>query len=101
MVDRTVDALLLHAVESLGVLANTAAPVEEEWQYVGDLVTVWGGTLRAVATARAGQAGPAGAEAAIDRLAAEAASIADPHRAIDWLSTLPMVALLAVGEGPR
>lgn len=97
----TVDALLLRAAESLAVLADTAAPVDDEWQYVADLVTVWGGSLRAVAEARAGQAAPRGAEAAIERLAAEAASIADPHRAIDWLSTLPLVALLAVGEAPR
>lgn len=97
----TVDALLLRAVESLGVLAGSAAPVDDEWQYVADLVTVWGGALRAVADARAGEPAPPGAEAAIDRLGAEAASIVDPHRAIDWLSTLPVVALLAVGEGPR
>ena len=97
----TVDALLLRASESMGVLAATATPVDDEWQYVGDLVNVWRAALGAVATARAGQMAPAGAEAAIDRLAAEAASIADPHRAIDWLSTLPMVALLAVGERPR
>jgi hypothetical protein len=97
----TVDALLLRAVESLGVLADTAAPVEDEWQYVRDLVTVWGGALRAVADAQAGRAAPPGAEAAIERLAVEVASIDDPHRAIDWLSTLPVVALLAVGEGPR
>lgn len=97
----SVDALLVRAAESLRVLADTAAPVDDEWQYVSDLVKVWGGTLRAVADARAGQTPPPGAEAAIDRLAAEAASIADPHRAIDWLSTLPLVALLAVGERPR
>lgn len=97
----TVDALLLRAAQTLGVLAETAAPVDDEWQYVGDLVTVWGGTLRAVAEARAQETAPAGAEAAIDRLATEAASIADPHRAIDWLSTAPAVALLAVGERPR
>ena len=97
----TVDAQLLRAVESLGVLADTAAPVDDEWQYVTDLVTVWGAALRAAAEARVGEAAPSGAEAAIDRLAAEAASIGDPHRAIDWLSTLPLVALLAVGEVPR
>lgn len=97
----TVDALLLRAINSLDVLAETAAPVEDEWQYVRDLVTVWGGALRAVAEARVGQAAPPAAEAAIDRLAAEAASVVDPHRAIDWLSTLPTVALLAVGAGPQ
>jgi hypothetical protein len=97
----TVDTLLLRAVEPLEALAGTAAPVEEEWQYVRDLVTVWGGVLRAVAAERAGTPAPEGAEAAIERLAAEAAAVADPHRAIDWLSTLPQVALLAVGEAPR
>jgi hypothetical protein len=97
----TVDALLLRAAESLDVLADTATPVDDEWHYVADLVTVWGGRLRAVADARTGQPAPPGTEAAIDRLAAEAASIVDPHRAIDWLSTLPVVALLAVGEPPR
>jgi hypothetical protein len=96
-----IDSLLLRATESLDVLAETAAPVDDEWQYVRDLVTVWGGALRAVADERAGQAAPPAAQAAIDRLAAEAASIVDPHRAIDWLSTMPAVALLAVGEGPR
>ena len=97
----TVDTLLLRAAASLSVLAETAAPVDDEWQYVGDLVTVWSGTLKAVADARTGQMAPPGAEAAIDRLIEEATSIADPHRAIDWLSTVPVVALLAVGEGPR
>lgn len=99
--DATVDALLLRAAASLGVLAETASPVDDDWQYVHDLVTVWGSSLRAVADTRAGQTAPPGADAAIDRLAAEAASIVDPHRAIDWLSTLPLVALLAVGERPR
>ena len=97
----TVDAVLLRAIASLTALASTASTVEDEWQYVSDLVTVWGGSLRAVAATRAGQSAPPGAEAAIDRLADEAASISDPHRAIDWLSTLPLVALVAVGEAPR
>jgi hypothetical protein len=97
----TIDALLLRAAESLGVLADTASSVDDEWQYVADLVTVWGAAFRAEAGARAGQTAPPGVEAAIDRLATEAASIDDPHRAIDWLSTMPAVALLAVGEGPR
>jgi hypothetical protein len=97
----SVDSLLLRAINSLDVLAGTAAPIEDEWQYVRDLVTVWGGALRAVADARVGQVAPPAAEAAIDRLAAEAASVVDPHRAIDWLSTMPAVALLAVGAGSQ
>ena len=46
--------------------------------------------------------------AAIDRAIDEIGLIADPHRAIDWLSTFPQVVLLALGEarevpgrGPR
>jgi hypothetical protein len=35
---------------------------------------------------------------AIDRLADEAGTIDDPHKAIDWLSTFPQAALLALGE---
>ena len=96
----TADTLLLRAADTLEVLAETAAPVDAEWQYVRDLVAVWGGRLRAVATAAAGRPGPPGAEAAIERLTAEAAAITDPHRAIDWLSTFPQAALLAVGETP-
>jgi hypothetical protein len=51
-----------------------------------------------VAAARATQAPEREADAAIEWLEAEAARIADPHRAIDWLSTLPQAALLAIGE---
>jgi hypothetical protein len=40
------------------------------------------------------------ADAAIDRLIDEVDRITDPHRAIDWLSTFPQVALLALGETP-
>jgi len=61
-------------------------------------VTVWSARLLAVGAQRAREAGSAEVDAAIDWLAAEASRIADPHRAIDWLSTLPQVALLAVGE---
>ncbi len=39
-------------------------------------------------------------DAAIDRLIDEVDRITDPHRAIDWLSTFPQVALLALGETP-
>ena len=41
---------------------------------------------------------PAGASDAIDEAIVEIGSIADPHRAIDWLSTFPQVVLLAIGE---
>jgi hypothetical protein len=38
-------------------------------------------------------------EAAIVRLIDEIGRISDPHRAIDWLSTFPQAALLALGDG--
>jgi hypothetical protein len=65
---------------------------------VRDLDTVWRGRLLAVANARGHEPAPPGSDAAIDALVAEAARIDDPHRAIDWLSTLPQVALAALGE---
>jgi hypothetical protein len=52
-----------------------------------------------VADARGGEEAPTGADAAIEALLAEAGRITDPHRAIDWLSTFPQVALAALGEG--
>jgi hypothetical protein len=94
-----VHALVDRALAGLDVLATTAEPIEDEWQYVTDLGTVWRARLRAVADARGGEGAPAGSEAAIDTLVAEAGRITEPHRAIDWLSTFPQVALAALGEG--
>ena len=94
----TVADLLDRALEGFETLVATAEPIADEWQYVTDLGTVWRARFNAVAVARQGGVAPPGAESAIDALVAEAARIADPHRAIDWLSTLPQIALAAVGE---
>lgn len=94
----TVRACVDRTLESFATLVATAEAVEDEWQYVTDLGTVWTARLRAVAAARGDEPAPAGAAEAIDALRDEAARIADPHRAIDWLSTLPQVALAALGE---
>lgn len=94
----TVHVLVDRALAGLDALATTAEPIEDEWQYVTDLGTVWRARLRAVADARGGEEAPAGADAAVDTLVAEAGRITDPHRAIDWLSTFPQVALAALGE---
>lgn len=97
-------ALVERVVDALGRLVAAGEAVEDEWTYIHDLETVWAARLRAVATASPG-AGPAaadavppGLEAALDRLVAEADLISDPHRAIDWLSTLPQATLVALGE---
>ncbi len=90
--------LVDRALAGFDTLAATAEPIADEWQYLADLDTVWRARLRAVAEARGDEPAPPGAEAAVEELVAEAGRIADPHRAIDWLSTLPQVALAALGE---
>ncbi len=94
----TVADCVARALEAFDALALTAEPVEDEWQYVTDLGTVWRARLHAVATQRATEPAPAGAADAMEALIVEAALVTDPHRAIDWLSTLPQVALAALGE---
>ena len=89
------------AIAALGRLAAIGETIEEEWTYVQDLQTVWTARLRTVAAAdRPASSHPplVELEAAIDRLVAEADLVNDPHRAIDWLSTLPQVTLVALGE---
>jgi hypothetical protein len=94
----TVADLVTRALAGFETLALTAEPVEDEWQYVTDLGTVWKARLAAVVSERGTEPAPPGAEAAVEALVAEAGRIAEPHKAIDWLSTLPQVALAALGE---
>ena len=94
----TIADLVERALTGFDALAVTAEPVDDEIQYVADLGTVWRARLLAVASARGHEPAPPGADAAIDALVAEAARVDDPHRAIDWLSTLPQVALAALRE---
>jgi hypothetical protein len=79
-------------------LADLAETIEDEWQYVTDLVDAYLPSIRAMSvgpTAAVAQAPEA--EAAVDEAIAEIALITDPHKAIDWLSTFPHVAALALG----
>lgn len=94
----TIADLVERTLLGFEALAATAEVVEDEWQYVTDLGTVWRARLRAIGDARGAEPAPPGADAAISELVAETGRITDPHRAIDWLSTLPQVALAAVGE---
>jgi hypothetical protein len=96
----TVDAAVAVALDALDSLAELGEDVDDEWQYIQDLAAAWRGRLEAVADERAGEALTPERGAAIARVAAEAGAIDDPHRAIDWLSTLPQVALLALDERP-
>jgi len=94
----TVGDCVIRAIAGLDVLAATAEAVEDEWQYVTDLGTVWRGRFGQVVALRGSEPAPPGAPEAMEALVAEAALITDPHRAIDWLSTLPQIALAALGE---
>ena len=89
--------LLERTVSALADLVALSESVDDEWIYVHDLETVWVARLRAVGAERTMDP-PAGVAAAIDALIDEAHRIADPHRAIDWLSTLPQATLVAIGE---
>ena len=79
------------AYRSLGELAET---IEDEWQYINDLVDAYGPSLDDLA---AGAPLTAEAAAAVDEAIAEIGLIKDPHKAIDWLSTFPHIVALAVG----
>jgi hypothetical protein len=102
----TTDApgLVERVVEALARLAAQGETIADEWTYVHDLETVWVARLRAVAVAPRPAESPLSPaalrelEAAVDRLVAEADLVTDPHRAIDWLSTLPQATLVALGE---
>ena len=80
-------------------LVEAAEAVDDEWQYIADLQAAWLAELDRVAATRGAEPSAPGGEAAIQRLIDEIARIKDPHRAIDWLSTFPQAALLALG-GP-
>lgn len=96
--------LVERVVEALARLAAQGETIADEWTYVHDLETVWVARLRAVAAAPRLAESPLSPaalrelEAAVDRLVAEGDLVTDPHRAIDWLSTLPQATLVALGE---
>lgn len=100
VVPETVDAAIELALDTLESLTTLGEDVEDEWQYVQDLAEAWRARLEAVADARGGEAIASDRGGAIARACAEAEGIDDPHRAIDWLSTFPQIALAALGERP-
>jgi hypothetical protein len=83
------------AAAAYRALVDLAETLEDEWQYVTDLVDAYLPGIRALAERNT----ELGLEAvvAVDEAIAEIVSIADPHKAIDWLSSFPHVVALAVG----
>lgn len=82
------------AYRALAVLAET---VEDEWQYVNDLVDAYLPALQSLAEPGPESTLPVKIAAAVDEAVAEIAEIRDAHRAIDWLSTFPHLVGLALG----
>ena len=90
--------LVERVVTAMAALVVLGETIHDEWVYVHDLELVWAARLRAVAVERATQPTDAALAAAVERLCDETSRITDPHRAIDWLSTLPQATLVALRE---
>jgi hypothetical protein len=84
------------AAAAYRTLADLAETVEDEWQYVTDLVDAYLPGIEALAEAGPGRLSQEQSQA-VDELIAEIGLITDPHKAIDWLSTFPHVVGLALG----
>jgi hypothetical protein len=98
--DRTIEAAIGRALTAYDALVELGETIDDEWSYIQDLSDAWRERLAAVVAERgSAHIDPAVAEA-LDAACEEIGRIADPHRAIDWLSTFPQVALLALGERP-
>ena len=100
MAPATVAQALDRVLTAYAHLTALGEEIEDEWSYVNDLATAWRERLEDVADARPDALLSDEVDAAIDRAIDEINRIADPHRAIDWLSTFPQVSLLALGEAP-
>jgi hypothetical protein len=85
------------AAEAYSTLAELAETIEDEWQYVTDLVDLYLPGIRSLAEQDPGLVLGAAQVAAVDEAIAEIGLIEDPHKAIDWLSTFPHVVGLALG----
>jgi len=97
-VSETVAELLDRASSALEALGLLGEEIEDEWSFVTDLVAAQRGRFGAIAQRRGPESAVRSAVAAIERAVAETQSIADPHRAIDWLSTFPDLVALALDE---
>ena len=100
MAPATVAQAIDRVLTAYADLTALGEEIEDEWSYVNDLATAWRERLEDVADARPDALLSDEVDAAIDRAIDEINRIADPHRAIDWLSTFPQVTLLAFGEAP-
>ena len=91
------DQVAQRAAEAYQALSELAETLEDEWQYVTDLTDAYLPSIQALAGASPGRPVTTNQIAAVDEAIAEIGLIADPHKAIDWLSTFPHVVALALG----
>lgn len=91
------ERIIERAAASYRALADLAEAIEDEWQYVTDLVEAYEPGLLALADVGGGRPPEPEQVAAVEEAIAEIELIADPHKAIDWLSTFPHVVALALG----
>ncbi len=96
----TIEHQVRAALDAYEGLASLAEDIEDEWTYVTDLSAAWRERIEELIAERGTESVAAVEQAAIDRAIDEIGRIADPHRAIDWLSTFPQVVLVALGERP-
>lgn len=96
----TIEQQARRALEAYEDLLSLAEDVEDEWTYVTDLEAAWRGRLEDVIAERGTEPVAPSQQAAISQAIGEIGRIADPHRAIDWLSTFPQVVLVALGFRP-
>lgn len=93
-----IEQVVRRAIDAVAVLAALGEQVEDEWTYVTDLARAQRRRLTEVAERRGGTSIAPDRVRAIDVAIGEVALIADPHRAIDWLSTFPDLVALALDE---
>lgn len=96
----TVAAVLGHARGGYAGLLAVAETIEDEWSETNELATAWENRFDELESGRGNEPVDDRIVFATRALVAESASIDDPHRAIDWLSTFPQVLLIALGEQP-
>jgi hypothetical protein len=82
-------------------LGDLGEQVADEWQYVNDLIGVHSADLGTVIGPDPVRVLTAADSRALDVLIEEIDRITDPHRAIDWLSTFPQVAAMALAPTSR
>jgi hypothetical protein len=87
---------LIVALAAVDALAELGETVEDEWTYVTTLAEAGRARVRAAAGPDPGAALSAERGVAVVAACAEAGRISDPHRAIDWLSTLPAIVELSL-----